>query len=221
MNQLAVPTVEIFRDLDDAPADIAPALAGIAMVSEIAGRLDVVNTKRSLRLGYAPGTPIDNREIRWPAFAADFNLVLTGKELVGNEAIADTRPVGRAYVTNIGPQAAVVSMAAPLAEQTAAHELGHMFGLKNIFDESTEDTHCDKVFCIMFPVRDIVDYEVPRSRALPGRWLERLGIVRREHDVEPRSSLLGFCDGCTADLRQLAVARFMVKNGLKLPDSIY
>lgn len=221
MSKLRLPTIEVFHDADSAAIEVEPALTGIEMVSDIAGKLQLINTERRLRLGL-DADMIDEREIRWPKFAADLNVVLTNRQFSSVNEIG-ARVVGRAYFEDKGQRVALVTTQTHFVDEAVAHEVGHLFGLKNVKDigASEEMGHCPKRLCIMTANHETYEYLVPKQTTMPRRWLERLGIAQPQYDIEPYSMTTGFCGGCADDLREAAVVSFMAKNGLNQARGIY
>lgn len=225
MSSFEFPCIEIFSDADNLPSSAEVALEGVAKVIAIAGRIDVIDERRKIRLSYKPGEDMADQNIRWPNFRADYNLVLTERIFSSEADRAQGRHVtGRAHLRVDKPQVAVVSTSASnFADEVVAHEFGHMLGLKNPLGNGLLEglTHCEKPSCIMYPTSEFIVYEVPRAVSMPKRWMERAGLVKGVHDVEKYSVTTGFCSDCRDDLQQAAVQKFLSKNGLNLPGVIY
>jgi hypothetical protein len=221
MSNVALPCVEIFRDADSSSVDFAPAFEGIDLVANEAGRL-IVESGRRIRLNYEEGSDMDTRPVRWPLFAADFNIVLTDRIFRGETGQDGYRPVGRSSLYENGPQAAVVSTDSRSVKVTVAHELGHMLGLKKPQGGRLEDiAHCASTTCIMHEVSQVrtIKKMIPSTR---GRhWMASLGIVEPQFSFSLTDAATEFCEDCRVDLRHAAVAKFMIKNGLDTASGIY
>lgn len=224
MNQnLVTGTVEIFHDAESGRLDPGVVLSGLEVVSAIAGRLDIIRQTRLLKVSLPNADEVQVDKIRWPAFEADINMVLTERPLVlaqqSNGTIVESINAGVAMPFS---QVALIDVSsAKFPRMTTAHEIGHLFGLKNVgtwVDGPEAGAHCRRMDCIMHSTRLEQPEIVPVSVKGIRKAMQNLKLTPPQYKVVTTCSNAEFCHECTDQLEKAGQKRALARRGIHLPD---
>jgi len=208
------PTVEIFQDLHSNAQPVELAHEALGYIATIIGPLDIVDDQRRIRLvNNAEQTYVDFNNVRWPRFAADVNIVLSQRAILQDgrgiplherDAQAHRGPSG---ISQFGGNVALIDTDKTTAVRSAAaHEFGHLYGLKKDgVNADGNSLHCAVRSCVMRPYVN----QVPRSfMDVAGAIIERPnpnegGASRLPLDLRQRH----YCDECAGQLARSVILR--------------
>lgn len=191
-------SVEIFHDVYCGEQDTEGVLQGLAIVEAIAGQLDVVRDTRKLKLTFSSYDPVQMDKIRWPQLGADFNLVLTSRTIVNNNY-----PIEGVSLRNGLQRVAIVDSEYEHLPIVVAHELGHLFRLKET-GQVAIDGHCALPECVMAAGAEAPRKTMPKSSSRTERILGKLGLKAAEFVEVNDYDSKHFCDECSDQLEKTA-----------------
>lgn len=212
---LPVATIEIFQDRDNVRHDVSRIHEGIGIVQAITGGLEVIDDTRKIKIANEGARHVVARNIRWPQFLADMNIVVTEKA-IQKEAITRASTVEKRKATDgtavTGLGVVLIAARSPRASTTTAHELGHLFGLKtggSLY--APHSLHCADVNCLMHPVvlekpSDELDnmLDVIGVKRFLGGFLKNVPQRATNYQTD-------FCFECVRQLRHAANVRALGK----------
>jgi len=214
--------VEIFRDVSASSAlDIDIAHEGLAkIVAQInSNPFEVLRDTRKLRVTNDASSPINFEAINWPSFEADYSIILTDKKIISKDSHRETfgtaiRYADRNYINGI----AVVRTDTIQPELTAAHEVGHLMGVKYP-ERDALYLHCQSPLCVMHEqAKHMETTERIAKKGLSG-ILERYGYRPAEYATVEKSIAQKFCTSCQEQLARKAFFALKYLNGESMSPS--
>ena len=182
------------------------------MVSDTAGRFDIVNDSRRLRLAGKSGHIIADNVRNWPQFEADINIILTKCPISYTTQDAYTAPerTGLMLTPNHRRVAIINAERPKTLQQTVAHYMGHLLVDARAVAHLDKYGHCRRDECVM---QANMDWRADRSVMSVFDLLSNLasgGMSKpsAEHKAEH------FCVDCKDVLKGAALQVFLYKNGL-------
>ncbi|MEO6513840.1 MAG: hypothetical protein ABIR37_04090 [Candidatus Saccharimonadales bacterium] len=219
--KLITATVEIYHDSLSGRQPTEGVVAGLDIVSAVAGSIEISRDDQLMRIGREPDQEIDFAKIRWPRFKSDFAIVLSNRAIkldVDNEE--EGYLVRCAGIASYAFRVAIINAATVNLATAVAHETGHLFGLKADSDKLNPimSGHCPTDSCVMHWGHAIATEQVALpSKSQTGRLLERLklkDVQYQRREVETRKE---FCDECTDELGTTGKLRALDKIGIHVP----
>lgn len=218
-------TAEIFRDYDTPSVDVAPVVGSLLDVRDIIGGLDVIGTRRKLKIG--EGSPLlPMGVLRGVMFDADFNVIVTDRPILPPGATpvvaADGRliaPGNSSSVLRTLPHltrlAYVSSTGEHLMKPGTIHQFGHLLDMRP--KEAVGKVHCSRPDCIMTPAAEQATISgEPQVDIELKIMLGKLGVAaipKVENAWLPSS----MCDDCQDHAGMRAFYMREAKNGKTVP----
>lgn len=207
-------TVEIFRDMDRRDISVDAAGMGIDHVRRVTTGIEIVRASRLLRIAQPEKSMVRPDKIRWRAFEADMNIILTDRPLYGSD---DNLHHGVSYAQRgLGARrVAIVDIANPeYPDLTVAHEAGHLLKLKSEGKTWDKNGHCIDKKCIMYPYEYTdEDDDLVKQKGI-NLWLERRGYRPAVYEKVKRPGATRYCDECAHQLDATAFFLKLAKSGI-------
>lgn len=212
-------TVEVFRDQDNPKMSVEAAEGGIDRIRRVTTGIEIVRATNILRIADKEAESADIREINWPDFEADMNIVLTNRKIDDGYHKDFTRGISRS-VKGIGAlKVAVIDVGRDFSDITVAHEVSHLFSLKESGENWDKHGHCIDGSCVMHaaPSFELITKRVPARGFM--KWMYRLGYSDSPYEKQLVPAVDEFCDECALQLDKKAFFHKQAKEGKDIPIS--
>lgn len=214
-------SVEVFRDVSS-EADSSVGREGVELVNSFVKNLRVIRSDRAIKLSKPDAAEVDLAKVKWPAFSADLNVIVTDKSLLSADSESrQAQILGEAQTWSDGSRVATIDVANSKAQAPfiVAHETAHLIGV-SYKRRGEEDKHCDIDECMMYPYSATTTEKVLRPQRGLRAWRERHGYVKSEWDEREVAVQKSFCGSCIEQLAQRAFFLLMQKQGKHVPDTL-
>lgn len=227
-------SAEIFCDSDCGSIPTGTTETAIGYLGSITGGIEVIANSRKVKLANNPNqTYIEPSVIRWPAFRADINVVLTTRSVYFGEADDPLPMMDKALAAQLSatlgiaisngkkPVALVDVVKSPAVTPIVVHELGHLFGLKEMgISKDPKSSHCLLDNCSMkatYEHRPLIVRDVPTGikKVLGWAGINKPRYTMIEERVEP------FCSECSEQVHKKAYFRRVRASGSYVPPGSY
>lgn len=218
-------SVELFRDAEMDLLDSEPFEAAVSYLNMISEEgLSIVAATRAIKITQPSKAHIDVDAIRWPRLSADLNIIATERPIYSRPpgdhrefsdyAPEEIRKAGKAFPLT---RASLVDVRVlPGATSSiAAHEIGHLLGLKGRGGSADSKGHCVDVSCLMRPTVTIEHSQERVAQKGVAGLLERLGMVKPHYRATTIHHNGGFCPECAQQLCDVLNLRRAIKGRLK------
>lgn len=213
-------TIDIFCDRDTPDADIDRVASALDALTPVVGKLAIQTYEHDNTIPHLTNAPteyIDSATVNVIESAADFTMHVSTRALTNHHAGDVKSPVlrGESFILSprntpdrsqrdpIGVRVALVSTHDNyLPEDTAQHELLHLFGIKTSGEHYDGAGHCTDKSCLMFKSNDpSSSIQLTRSIAT-GNLVRKQTITYQERDV---------CDECAV---QTEISSYWLRRAL-------
>lgn len=209
--------IEVFRDCDSNSQITDEVMSGIDIVKAVLPSLNVISTDKTFKITEQSTSSIDyDCSVASPPTSANFSLIITDRPIyssVGQFDIGDIyfdynnrykdrkrheRAAGLAIRNDLGGIAIVSTFRCSNTAETVAHEIAHLYGLKQIGDkyDFIQKGHCIDKRCIMYYK---VEIDSPSSLVAKKNMLLKL-FGLQVVGMSLGSLASDFCDDCKSEL---------------------